>query len=114
MLFDTLKIVPKWIAIYLLKDYDLKITLSAMTGVLYASLVYITTYPDKMKESIAKYGWFSYVKRASLLVGFISYNLLYYYPSKFSTKFTQYVLFINVLEAGILSVQHKELSLIHI
>ena len=105
---NIVKAIPKWTGIYFLKDKDLGITLSFMTGVLYSSIVFSTTYPDAIKNSIKNYGWFGYAKRFSLLLGLLAYWLIYYYPSYTSTRITQYILFINVIEAGILAIQNKE------
>lgn len=105
---NFLQAVPKWIAILYLKDKDLKILLSIMAGVLYSSTVFTLTYPAIIKKSIENYGWFGYVKRISLLLGLLAYALIYYHPSYFSQKFTQFILFINVAEAGLLAIQNDE------
>ena len=50
------------------------------------------------------YDWFDYVKRASLIVAYLSKVLMYCLPGKVTTTIYQWVLTINVLEAGILGV----------
>lgn len=99
---------PKWIVFYYLKDKDIIYQILITSGVLYTCSTFAYSNPSVVKKIISEFGWFSYVKRFSLLAGFFGYIFMYFYRKNISTKIFQWILTLNVLEAGILGIRHKD------
>lgn len=100
--------IPKWFFLYKLKDLDYKLQIFIILGILYSSITFSFSNKQRIIEIMKEFGWFSYVKRLSLIIGFISYCFMYYYRKPVSSIIFQWILFVNVLEAGILGIQNKD------
>ena len=78
-------------------------------GIFFVAFAYVFTGAN-YGEVTNNYTWFDYAKRLSLILGFCAYVLVYYKNSKASRIFIQWILAINVFEAGLFSCQQLEIS----
>eukprot|EP01083_Nonionella_stella_P049501 131884_1 len=106
-----LSVIPyvfHWMILIILCRKPFYLLLMFTCGVYFNSVAYVLT-GDNAEAIISDWGWFDYVKRLSLVIGYLSYVWIFTTNSKASRIFSQWVLALNVAEAGVLALEYLEI-----
>eukprot|EP01084_Bolivina_argentea_P162161 282233_1 len=104
--------VIHWIILICLCRKPLYILLLFTAGICFATIGFNATN-ENYEHSFGGWNWFGYVKAVSLVIGYIAYCCLYVTRdsknlNKIARIFLQWILAINVFEAGIYACQYYE------
>ena len=104
--YSIIPYILHWIILIYLCKKPFHYLLTFTLGIYFVAFAYICIDTSAITEN---YTWFGYVKRASLIIGLLGYFWIYFWNNKASRIVLQWIIAINVFEAGLRALEHIEI-----